>query len=84
MKEGFSYAEVVKTLKENVRPGECGVRVDKVKKINKENFLVIYKKTEGENTLVKKITEAIREKAEVNDLEDRVTLEIRDIPEEET
>ena len=84
MKEGHSYAEVVKTLKENVRPGECGVRVDKVKKINKDNFLVIYKKTEGENTLVKKITEAIREKAEVNDLEDRATLEIRDIPEEET
>lgn len=55
-----SYSEMLQKIKENVVPGDIGVNVTKVKRINKEDILVVTKRGDME-TLKKELTEKISE-----------------------
>lgn len=78
-REGHSYAEILKNLKENVKPDEAEVDVRSIRKTRDGALLLELKKGGEKDKFCDIIKDALKDSAQVKDLKSNPTIEIRDI-----
>lgn len=77
--EGHSYAEVLKSLRENVKPDEAEVAVRLIRKTKTGAILLELEKGGKKEQFFEAIKGTLKEAADVKDIKSNVTIEIRDI-----
>ena len=77
--EGYSYAEVLKNLKENVKPEELDVTIHTVRRTKTGAILVELEKGYRKERFCNAVKSSLGAVAEVRGIENRATIEIRDI-----
>lgn len=80
MKDGLSFAEVLKEIQEKVNPSDCSVEIDSIRQTKSGHVLLeLGETTKDKETFVKSINETLQDKGSVRCVEPMVMLEIRDI-----
>lgn len=77
--EGSSYADVLKNLKEKIKPEESEVTIRSVRKTKAGNVLLELADGGKKGEFCKAIESSLQDVATVADLKDRATIEIRDL-----
>lgn len=77
--EGNSYADVLKRLKENVRPEEADITVRSIRRTRAGAILLQLAQGGNVEQFSEAIKESLKEAAEVRDMKSKITVEIRDI-----
>ena len=77
--KGHSYADILKRLKENVKPEDADIRVRSIRKTKAGALLLEVAQGGKVEQFSEAIKKSLKEAAEVRDLRPKVTIEIRDI-----
>lgn len=78
----LSYAEVIKEMKEKIKPEEVGVNIRNIRRTRDGDLLIQMEKGTGQaEKLENAIRQSLGEKVQVKTLEDKVTLELKDMEE---
>lgn len=77
--EGHSYADVLKTLKDNVKPEDADITVRSIRKTRSGAILLELAQGGKVEQFSEAIKQSLKETAEVRDMKPKTTIEIRDI-----
>ena len=80
-KDGESYAEILKAMKAKVYPHNSGAEVLSIRRTRREEILLVLKGGGDVMAFKKALDQVVREKANVNSLVSKRTLEVRDLDE---
>lgn len=78
-RDGHNYAEVLKSLKEKVKPEEADIAVKSIRKTKAGDILLELEKGGEKKGFCEVVKESLKEVAEVKDLSKRAKIEIRDV-----
>ena len=76
-KDGVSYAEILKAMKEKVNPQNAGAEVLSIRRTRREEILLFLKKGGDVSAFEKALDQAVGEKADVKSLVSKGSLEAR-------
>ena len=80
-KDGESYAEILKAMKAKVNPQNSGAEVVSIRRIRKEEILLVLKKGGDVSAFEKALDQAVGQRAEVKSLVLKRSVEVRDLDE---
>ena len=83
--QGMTYAQILKDLKQNVKPDEAEVTIHNVRKTENGNVLVAFKNsTMSGKAFQEAVQRVVKEKGKVTLRTPKVTIEVRDLEETAT
>lgn len=77
--EGKTYADILKNIKDKVDPESTETSIKRIRKTQKGDVLLVLAKTKEKEKFIAALRENLNEAAEVRGLENKATLEIRDL-----
>ena len=80
-KNGESYAEILKAMKAKVNPQSAGAEVLSIRRTRRDEILLVLRKGSDVSAFEKALNQAIGEKADVEYLVSKRSLEVRDLDE---
>ena len=80
-KDGEPYADILKAMKAKVNPQNAGAEVLSIRRTRREEILLVLRKGGDISTFEKALDQVVGEKAEINSLVLKRTLEVRDLDE---
>ena len=80
-KDGESYAEILKAMKDKVDPQNSGAEVFSIRRTRREEILLVLKRGGDVSAFEKAINQAVGQKADVKSLFSKRSLEVRDLDE---